>query len=373
MESDCANIYRRKITKKRKVQNMDDYRTVSIDELEEGMVLAKSIYVKGVVLLQKGIELNEKLIKSIKNILMIGDVDIYLEESQYVDETNPIIMKKFYKYIEIDKLLDEMAKHLKSILNKNNFGIDQLKNKINEMLENSTSPLRNIIIRGSEKDSIYRHSINVAVLGGILGKWIGFDKKDIDNIICDGILCNIGKTTIDKRIINKKGKLTQKEYGEIKNYPVRGYNILRYNTRLEKPILNAILMHHEREDGSGYPLGIKGDLIDPIAKIIAIADVFDAINSKRYYRKSKCPFEVLDIMKDEANECRLDQEYCRVFIEHMSDYYLGEYVLLNNNKKCKIVQIDKNIIDKPLVYIEEENDFIDLTKHRGLYVDKVTF
>ena len=352
---------------------MDNYRTVSIDELEEGMVLAKSIYVNGIVLLQKGIELNEKLIKAIENIIMIGDVDIYLEESQYIDESNPIIMKKFYKYIEIDKCLDEMAKHLKLILKKNDFEIDGLKDKINEMLDSSTSPLRNIIIRGSEKDSIYRHSINVAVLGGILGKWIGFDKKDIDNIIYAGILCNLGKIAIDKKIINKKGKLTQKEYGEIKNYPVSGYNILRYNTRIEKTILDAILMHHEREDGSGYPLGIKGNLIDPIAKIIAIADVFDAINSKRYYRKSKYPFEVLDIMKDEVNEGKLDQEYCRVFIEHMSNYYLGEYVILNNNKKCKIVQINKNRIDKPLVYIEDENDFLDLTKQSGLYVDKVTF
>lgn len=352
---------------------MDNYRTVSIDELEEGMVLAKSIYVNGVVLLQKGIELNEKLIKAIENIIMIGDVDIYLEESQYIDESNPIIMKKFYKYIEIDKCLDEMAKQLKSILKKNDFEIDELKDKINELLESNTSPLRNIIIRGSEKDSIYRHSINVAVLGGILGKWMGFDKKNIDNIIYAGVLCNLGKITIDKRIINKKGKLTIKEYGEIKNYPVRGYNILRYNTSIEKPILNAILMHHEREDGSGYPLGIKGDLIDPIAKIITIADVFDAINSKRYYRRSKYPFEVLDIMRDEANEGKLDQEYCRVFIDHMSNYYLGEYVILNNNKKCKIVQIDKNTIDKPLVYIEDENDFVDLTKHSGLYVDKVTF
>ncbi len=352
---------------------MDNYRTVSIDELEEGMVLAKSIYVNGVVLLQKGIELNDKLIKAIENIIMIGDVDIYLEESQYIDESNPIIMKKFYKYIEIDKCLDEMAKQLKSILKKNDFEIDELKDKINELLESNTYPLRNIIIRGSEKDSIYRHSINIAVLGGILGKWMGFDKKDIDNIIYAGVLCNLGKITIDKRIINKKGKLTTKEYGEIKNYPVRGYNILRYNTSIEKPILNAILMHHEREDGSGYPLGIKGDLIDPIAKIIAIADVFDAINSKRYYRRSKYPLEVLDIMRDEANECKLDQEYCRVFIEHMSNYYLGEYVILNNNKKCKIVQIDKNKIDKPLVYIEDENDFVDLSKHSGLYVDKVTF
>lgn len=347
---------------------MDNYRKVSIDELEEGMVLAKSIYVNGVVLLQKGIELNEKLIKAIENIVMIGDVDIYLEESQYIDESNPIIMKKFYKYIEIDKCLDEMAKQLKLILKKNDFEIDELKDKINELLESNTSPLRNIIIRGSEKDSIYRHSINVAVLGGILGKWMGFDKNDIDNIIYAGVLCNLGKITIDKRIINKKGKLTIKEYGEIKNYPVRGYN-----TSIEKPILNAILMHHEREDGSGYPLGIKGDLIDPIAKIIAIADVFDAINSKRYYRRSKYPFEVLDIMRDEANEGKLDQEYCRVFIDHMSNYYLGEYVILNNNKKCKIVQIDKNSIDKPLVYIEDENDFVDLSKHSGLYVDKVTF
>ena len=127
-------------------------------------------------------------------------------------------------------------------------------------------------------------------------------------------------------------------------------------------------MHHERLDGSGYPLGLKDNQIHQFARIIAIADVFDAINSDRLYKKSRGPFEALEIIKKESLG-RLDYEYCNVFINHVINYYMGENVLLNNGKTCKIVQIDANDLTRPLLL--DDSGFIDLKKSKDLYIEKL--
>lgn len=127
-------------------------------------------------------------------------------------------------------------------------------------------------------------------------------------------------------------------------------------------------MHHEREDGSGYPLGLKGDKIHSFGKIIAIADVFDAINSNRGYKRKKAPFEALQIVKNESLG-KLNYEYVKVFLEHIVNYYLGEEVLLNNGERCKIIQMNINNLEKPLVL--KNGEFIDLDKQKEYYIKEM--
>ena len=127
-------------------------------------------------------------------------------------------------------------------------------------------------------------------------------------------------------------------------------------------------MHHERVDGSGYPLGLKGEGIHYFAKIIAIADVFDAINSNRRYKDKKLPFEALQIVKTEGLG-KLDYEYVKIFLEHVIDYYTGEEVLLNTNERCKIIQMNVNNLERPLVM--KDGEFIDLDKVKDLYIKEI--
>lgn len=96
--------------------------------------------------------------------------------------------------------------------------------------------------------------------------------------------------------------------------------------------------------------------------------MFDAINSNRGYKKKKPPFEALQIVKNESLG-RLDYEYCKIFLQHISDYYLGEEVILNNGKKCKIIQMNINDLEKPLILINDE--FIDLSKETNLYIEEL--
>lgn len=358
---------------------MKSFIEVNINNLEEGMILAENITKDENIILTKGKRLNKNLIIKIKDILICGSVQVYCDEIA-TNKNSALMSSKITEHIRVNQVLDKMAELLKDkiedLLGEKKFYLDELSEFhkiIYSELENSAEDIiKRIIINGSESDCIYKHSVNVAVLGAILGKWLDFSGEEINNIIYAGVLSNFGKLKIDKDIISKKSRLTEKEYDVIKTYPSVGYKFLKENSDIDNDILNIVLTHHEREDGSGYPLGTQGNSISKFSKIVAIADVFDAINSSRNYKEKKPPFEALQIIKNESKE-KLDERYCTVFLSHMINFYLGEYAILSNDEKCKIIQMNIDSLEKPLVYIEERQEFIDLSLQNDIYIKELLF
>ena len=165
--------------------------------------------------------------------------------------------------------------------------IREFSQKIQNELKPSSIVIKNIVLYGSGSDVIYRHGVNVAALSALLGKWIGLEKSQLNLLVYSAILHDFGKTKIDRDVLKKEAPLTKNEFNMIKTHANLGYKIIKEISFLDKAVSYGVLMHHERVDGSGYPLGLKGEAIHPFAKIIAIADVFDAINSDRGYKKKK--------------------------------------------------------------------------------------
>ena len=149
------------------------------------------------------------------------------------------------------------------------------------------------------EDSIYAHCINVAYIARVIGKWMKLDHDIVDDLTIAGLFHDIGKTLVPKDILDKPGKLTPQEYEIVKMHSKMGYDLL-ISSGLNARILNAILNHHERCDGSGYPNGIDGSKIDDFTMIIAVADVYDAMTSARSYRHSLCPFKVIANFEDDG-------------------------------------------------------------------------
>ncbi len=345
---------------------------IEFNELKPGMVVAKDIEQNGRILLRKGYSVTSKEIQKLSNTLFWDKIAIYDEN---VQEENKIAKKKIKEYNQVEEDFSEMTVRLqrtfriingdsKSSLNE----LREFSQRIQNELKPSSMVIKNIVLQGSGTDSIYRHGVNVAALSALIGKWVGVDKAEINNLIYAAILHDFGKIKIDKDILNKNTALTTVEFNTIKTHSNIGYKLLKDVDYLDKSVLYGVLMHHEREDGTGYPLGLKGEAIHPFAKIIAIADVFDAINSNRGYKRKKPPFEALQIVKSESLG-KLDYEYCKIFIEHIANYYLGEEAMLNNKKKCKIIQMNTNDLEKPLVLVDEE--FLDLNKERNLYIEEL--
>ncbi|WP_199203823.1 HD-GYP domain-containing protein [Thermotoga sp. KOL6] len=158
------------------------------------------------------------------------------------------------------------------------------------------------------------HSRNVSKIAVFLGEKMGLKRKDLKALEASGKLHDIGKIAVPEHILNKPGKLSNEEFEVIKRHPQIGADILREYPELSS-IVSAVLYHHERIDGSGYPEGLKNDEIPLFARIIAVADVYDALTSDRPYRKSLKPEDAVNLMK----EMPLDQKIVEILATHLSE------------------------------------------------------
>lgn len=347
--------------------------TITFAELKKDMIIAKDVEQNGKILLKKDMKMTEQMIKKLQRLLFIGTVQVYDYDKQNSELT--LEEKKLDEFNKIEDEFKEISLKLQStfrgIQNEDSECMKEIREfsrRIQDELKPSSVIIKNIVLHGSGSDVIYRHGVNVAALSALIGKWIGFDKAELNRLVYSAILHDFGKTKINKEILNKKSSLTTSEYNVIKTHPTLGYKIIKEIPFLDKSISYGVLMHHEREDGSGYPLGLKGNAIHPFGKLIAIADVFDAINSNRGYKRKKAPFEALQVVKNESLG-KLDYEYVKVFLEHVVNYYLGEEVILNNGEKCKIIQMNINNLESPLVL--KDGEFIDLDKQKELYIKEM--
>lgn len=147
----------------------------------------------------------------------------------------------------------------------------------------------------------YTHSVNVGVLAVMLAKVLyrKSDAHDMHELGAGFFLHDIGKTKVDTDVINKPGKLTDKEMAHMRIHPFQGYKILENADQLSEECKIIVMQHHEREDGTGYPKRIKGGNIHAYGKIGCIADVYDALTAERSYKPAMRPYDALDLMKNQ--------------------------------------------------------------------------
>ena len=158
-----------------------------------------------------------------------------------------------------------------------------------------------------------RHSVEVAKWAKEIGVSMGLSVQKVKEIELAGLLHDIGKIAIKEDILNKPGKLTEEEYDEIKRHPESGYHILKSVDEYSS-LAQCVLEHHERFDGKGYPKGIKGSQISLIARIIAVADAFEAMIAQRPYRKSLTEEMAIEEIKKNANT-QFDPEVVTAFLK----------------------------------------------------------
>lgn len=214
-------------------------------------------------------------------------------------------------------------------------------------------------------DVTYVHSLNVALICNLFGVWLKLPKKECSNLVLAGLLHDIGKKLVPKILLTKPEKLTPGEFTAVKAHSIYGYNILK-DLPLDPKIKLAALMHHERCDGTGYPMGLTSEKIDSFAKIVAIADVYDAMTASRVYRGPVCPLEVIGIFETEGFQ-KYDPEYLLVFLENVAHTYLHHTVLLSTGEKAEIVMTNRGALSRPLVRTES-NQFIDLSKQPDIMI-----
>jgi putative nucleotidyltransferase with HDIG domain len=157
----------------------------------------------------------------------------------------------------------------------------------------------------------FTHSTNVSLYALLLARELGFRGEELEQIAIGALLHDIGKLEIDERILTKPGRLDEFEFREVKKHPTTGFRALVSREDLNRAQLMMVYQHHERMDGSGYPVGCAADEIHPWAKLCAVVDVFEALTSDRPYRlpmTHKTAMTILD--KGEATEFDADMLAC---------------------------------------------------------------
>ncbi len=296
------------------------------------------------------------------------------ENEEIISYSQKIRRSKSFHMFKIDygKKLNLLRQSMNDLLKKNvPVDTDSLLYQVGSLYKNNMTTLSIFDMLHNMRqidDSTYAHSLNVALIARMLGEWMSWPEEDLETLTLAGLLHDIGKCMISPEILNKPALLSPDEYEEVKKHARYGAEILE-NQPIDKRIVLAALMHHERCDGSGYPLGLTTNDIDDFAKIISIADVYDAMTANRCYRKGLCPFEVIATFERSGLE-KYDSRYLLSFLNRIVDTYICNSVLLNDGTTGKIVLMNQNSLSRPVVHTMT-NEYIDLTKHPELHIQAI--
>ncbi|MCL2627639.1 MAG: HD-GYP domain-containing protein [Oscillospiraceae bacterium] len=196
---------------------------------------------------------------------------------------------------------------------------------------------------------LQRHSVNVGMLSGLIGQWFSLGKEHIDKLALIGLLHDCGNTFMPPHVLTAERKLTVVEYEVIKTHPVHTHELL---AEFPEDVRLAASSHHERLDGSGYPKGLKGDAIPLEARIAAVADIYDAMTSKRPYRAPNSPFKVLAQLESLCSD-KLDSNVVGVFKQNMPKELIDKPVTMSDGTIGIVREIDPDDIEFPKVEISK--------------------
>lgn len=200
---------------------------------------------------------------------------------------------------------------------------------------------------------LYTHCTNVALLNGLMGKWLKFSSDRLQTLIKIGLLHDIGKLKIPSEILNKPGKLTKEEFDVIKKHPVHSCDMLMKSGVSDHDILLGVLQHHEKVNGQGYPRGLSMEYITDYAKITSISDVYDAMVAVRVYKGAHSPFQILAWFA-EGCYSDLDITYVNIFLDCMTEEFRGKNVLLSDDSIATVVYVDSNNFEFPIVQANDK-------------------
>ncbi|MBQ6788169.1 MAG: HD-GYP domain-containing protein [Lachnospiraceae bacterium] len=354
---------------------------IPVSELVPGMVTAEDVLTYDLTLIiPKGIVLTENIISRLEgysiyyiyiNDEIVDELSKPITDLQQLQEAPSIPTSKerirsSSQFQHFSQDFARCAEHfrdnlMKSLYHNQPLFANELVEETMQMMkqENSDISVFDMLLNMKNRDdSVYAHCIDVALISNILSKWLHFSEEDQRMATACGLFHDVGKFLLPSGVLRKPGKLTPDEFSIIKTHTIEGFHLLNRFENIPLPIKNAALMHHEKCDGSGYPYGLSGDEIDKFAKIVTIADIFDAMTSERIYRKAMCPFSVIKSFEDEGIQ-KYEMKYILTFLENVANSYLNHRVTLTNGMEGDVIFINRDSFSRPVIRTTTD-EIIDL-------------
>ena len=355
---------------------------VLLSDLKNGMITAEDVFsVDRQLIVPKGIALTENLIArlfsfdifSIKiedKVLTSNLGDRTFSEISYAEKIKASPDFQAFKQ-EFKENIDKLEFSMNAIVEKNaDFDSKELLSDTMSLIdrrESSVGMMDMILNMHDFDDCTYSHSLNVALICNIFAGWLRFSPEEKELATACGLFHDVGKLTIPREIRNKPGKLTAAEYKIVESHPLESYKMLsRFN--LPDDVKNAALMHHERCDGSGYPYGFTYEKINRFAKLVAIADVYEAMTSSRTYREAMCPFSVITHFENDGLQ-KYDPAFLLPFLENVVNTFLNQKVRLSNGLEGSIIFINPVSLTKPTIKVGDR--FLDLKAMDNIDIEKI--
>lgn len=347
---------------------------ISTRLLTPGMVIDQSIIDStNRVLVHRKTPLDEYMIASLKK-LGIGGVYIREgEEDETEDniETSPEVAEKIEKIKVADKAKIKLSESVKARVSE---GIQYLySNPNSEGFTSAANSISNDLMKAiSENDAIavdistlkvsdeytFKHSVDVASMSMIIAKKQGMDQKQVYQIGISGLLHDLGKSEIPNEVLNKPGKLTDEEFTIMKNHPLFGYNILKDKADIAPEVKMGVLQHHEKTNGRGYPLGLDNQRIHLYARILSVADIYDALVTERPYKNAFSPRDAVEMIMAMTGE--LDFGMIQSFLDSVILYPVDSVVSLSTGERAKVVQNNPGYPMRPKVVALKTGKVYDL-------------
>ena len=351
--------------------------TVGVSQIKPGSRLSENVLTRrGTLLFEKGRTVTETD-KEVLQAFLIPTVLIYDSTDQEraadqadAEEGSPTLQGR----ADFDEAFKAMRALLRKVLPLPAAGqplpILELRNKLIDLIEAAADyhPLFCDPEAVRHEDYLYNHSIYVSLSSYLLAKWQGLSEKDLVPVALAGLLHDIGKSKLDGSILEKKEALSPADREEIRKHPTYGYVLLKNVPAINEGVKLAALQHHEREDGSGYPMRVSGDKIHPYAKIVAITDVFHAMTSNRSYKRADSPYLVLEELHQESFG-KLEPALVRTFIERMTQFSSGTLVKINEGRIGEIIFTDRANPTRPMVKVGDR--IVNLAQERQYFIREV--
>lgn len=327
-----------------------EYKNILVDII--GNELTEDIFsnsIDGLLLLNKGTHLNLTHIELLKKHRVEPNLAISLIKKR------PISLKTSY-----NSLIKDVKNVFNHILQKKEDGLEELLSHFAKVIELS---LKNVSIldiihqENNPSNYIYQHSINVGIISAIIGKILGFSKKEYHLLGQMGMFHDIGMLAVNPDILQKKGRLTQTEYKEIQQHTVIGKSLLFSITQLDILVSRTALLHHETINGKGYPNKRTEKDIPIMIQIITVADKFNSMCTTTYKQK-KSYYEAINELINSAQSNVLNPAIVIPFAQFIMNKQLFKKVKLTNNEIAEIIFIHQNDPHLPIVRIK--NEYLDL-------------
>ena len=220
------------------------------------------------------------------------------------------------------------------------------------------------------KDYMFHHSIAVGILAAAISKKMELPKGQTLQLGLAGVLADCGMAKIERTITDKSAFLTKEEFNEVKKHSVYSYQMIKETPLLRPEMKQAILQHHERLDGSGYPRGEKMDQISTYAQILAVADVFHAMTSERVYRSKESPFKVIELIKEEEFG-KFDIKVVQALHDLVANISIGTIVQLTNGDVGEVMFVHRDARLRPMVKRSNDGSITDLSTNRHIAIERV--